>query len=269
MGGGEKVTSHGAIKGRARRALFKEMLTGIGQRILRVWGMGWQWLRIHTFQPAWLPAQWRHPVTGYLIAGALAFLAVIASWLLSQTFPDYMFVGSLSFLAVVFLAFTFGAGPSLFGTFVGITLLWYIVIPDYWSFGTKRPEALIGLAVHMIVGVSVAVLASRVEQARQQASDERTVARQLNARLQTTLDVLPVGVGIAEASGKLALMNRAFQAVWGVSHPSTSPGDAEPRLSGMAPGWLPHSRAGVGSGSRHAERRECPQRRDRDRHHYR
>ena len=84
----------------------------------------------------------------------------------------------------------------------------------------------------MIVGVSVAVLASRVEQARQQAADERTVARQLSARLQTTLDVLPVGVGIAEANGKLALMNRAFQSVWGVSHPSTSPGDASPACQG-------------------------------------
>jgi signal transduction histidine kinase/PAS domain-containing protein len=192
-----------------------------------MWRSGTYWLRAHTFQPAWLPTPWRHPVTGYLIACALAFLAVFVTWFVTQRFTNFMFMGSLSFLIVVFLAFTFGAGPSLLGTFVGVALLWYIVIPPLWSFDiTQEPEALIGLSVHMIVGVSVAILASRVEQARKQADDERTVARQMNARLQTTLDVLPVGVGIAEANGKLALMNQAFQELWGASDSSSLPDNA-------------------------------------------
>lgn len=216
---------------RMHKALTENML-----RVLRVWDKGWRWLRVHTFQPAWLPGRWRHPVTGYLIACALASLAVLLTWLVTQRFSNFMFMGSLSFLVVIFVAFTFGAGPSLLATFVGVALLWYLVIPPQLSFDiTQEPEALIGLSVHMIVGVSVAILASRVEQSRQQATDERTVARQMNARLQTTLDVLPVGVGIADASGRLALKNRAFQTLWGVSDLSTPPGDQ----SGACLGWRP------------------------------
>lgn len=50
-----------------------------------------------------------------------------------------------------------------------------------------------------------------------------SMAPSLSARLQTTLDVLPVGVGIAEASGALTLTNRAFQTLWGEPSPTSPP----------------------------------------------
>ena len=193
--------------------------------LLRVWRSGWLWLRVHSFLPTWLPARWRHPITGYVIAVALTFLSALLTWLLLQEFPKFAFVGSLPLLIVMFLAFTFGAGPSLFGTVIGSVFLYYFTLTPYMTWKLGQPESAIGVAVHLIVGVSVSILASRIEQARQQADEERAIARRSSTRLQTTLDVLPVGVAIAEASGKLELTNRAFQAVWGVSEPPMLPSD--------------------------------------------
>jgi signal transduction histidine kinase/PAS domain-containing protein len=211
----------------ALAARLRAIATDARRGFLRVWRAGWQWLGVHTFLPMWLPARWRHPITGYVVAVVLMFLAAIGTWVLLQDFPRFAFVGSLPLLIVMFLAFTFGAGPSLFGTVVGAVFLYYFTLTPYMTWQLGQPESVIGVAVHVIVGVSVSILASRVEQARQQADDERMVARRLSARLQATLDVLPVGVAIAGASGELELTNRAFQGVWGVLEPSMLPSDAD------------------------------------------
>lgn len=233
--GRSRKSSHMASSKPALATRMQAIESAMRRGLLRVGRAGWQWLGVHTFLPTWLPARWRHPITGYLIAGALMFLSAVATWSLLQEFPKFAFVGSLPQLIIMFLAFAFGAGPSLFGTVVGTVFLYYFTLTPYMTWELGQPESVIGVAVNLIVGVSVSILASRVEQARQQADDERAVARQLNARLQTTLDVLPVGVAIAEAGGQFALMNRAFQTVWGIS-PTSPPTEDE---SHAYQGWLP------------------------------
>jgi hypothetical protein len=39
-------------------------------------GRWWQWLLVHTFVPQWVPARWRHPAAGYLLAVLVQVVAV-------------------------------------------------------------------------------------------------------------------------------------------------------------------------------------------------
>src|SRR5258707_5524127 len=51
----------------------------------RAWTVTWQWLRANTIVPHSLPARWRHPATGYILALLLRVLAAILTHLLIRS----------------------------------------------------------------------------------------------------------------------------------------------------------------------------------------
>src|SRR5512146_2550082 len=143
----------------ALNARLRAMASSVQGSFLRMWRAGWQWLQVHTFLPTWLPARWRYPITGFVIATALMLLAAIGTWGLLQEFPNFAFVGSLPLLIVMFLAFTFGAGPSLFATIVGSAFLFFFPLMPYLTWDLSELVSVIGVAAHLIMVVSVSIFA--------------------------------------------------------------------------------------------------------------
>src|SRR5258708_28574287 len=95
----------------------------------RAWTEIWQWLRANAFVPQWLPARWRHPATGYILVLLLQVLAAIINRLLIGYFSSYSFPGVVELLLVAFVALSFGAGPSVFATLLGVGLDELVVLP--------------------------------------------------------------------------------------------------------------------------------------------
>jgi hypothetical protein len=92
-------------------------------RILRAWGAGRRWLTHNTFTLSWLPERWRHPLTGYLVAVLLPGVALAVVMLLAEVLVGFAFPALLATLVVALIALTWGVGPSLAATLVGVAIL--------------------------------------------------------------------------------------------------------------------------------------------------
>ena len=141
-------------------------------------------------------------------------------------FPDFAFVGALAFLGVVGMALSWGAGPSLCATVVGAFLLDYVVLPPQFSFWPSEPADTLGLALFLVIGLSISLLASRSERARQRAEEMNRLLVQAEARsssayqrLRTVLEVLPAAVVIANTDGQVLAVNQATTRLWGEEVP--------------------------------------------------
>src|ERR1051326_9050089 len=81
------------------------------------------WLQARTFAPSWLPAPWRSPLVGTLVAVLLAGGATGLTLVLVDTLPVFVLPGMLPLLVIVVVSLTWGAGPSLLATLVCTALL--------------------------------------------------------------------------------------------------------------------------------------------------
>jgi signal transduction histidine kinase/PAS domain-containing protein len=192
------------------------------QHIRNTWRGLWCWLKQNTFAPKWLPAPLHHPVVGYVVAALLELVAASLILLLLFLFPSFAFRGVFTDVVVVLIALGWGAGPGLFATAVGTFLLYYAVLPPHFSFSLANPSDAIGLALYLVVGVGISLLASQSEWARRQAeaSSQRLAEAEATSRfhyqrLRTVLDVLPSSVLIAGPQGQLLEMNQATRTLWG------------------------------------------------------
>src|SRR5258706_12926815 len=143
----------------------------------RAWTAIWQWMCANPLVPQWLPARWRHPATGYILVLLLQVLAAIITRLLIGQFSSYSFPGVVELLIVALIALSFGAGPSLFATLLGVTLEEIVVLPS--RIGGKQFSAgdIFEVALFMTVGISISLVASTTERSRQRAVQERTKAQ--------------------------------------------------------------------------------------------
>src|SRR5213082_596788 len=82
-----------------------------------------RWLQVNSFTPAWLPKSLRHPLLGYFVAILLQIIAVLITMSLVQVYPSFAVTGLLGVLAIALVALSWGAGPSLLATLVGVVLL--------------------------------------------------------------------------------------------------------------------------------------------------
>ncbi|HEY7356653.1 MAG TPA: PAS domain S-box protein, partial [Ktedonobacterales bacterium] len=181
-----------------------------------------RWFRANTFAPRWLPQPLRHPLIGYLVAAFLEFAAAALIVLVFQQFPQFAFRGILTDVVVVLIALWWGAGPSLFATFVGTFLLYYALLPPYGAWMLAEPADVLGLALYVLVGVCISLLAGRSERARRLAEEQSRLLAQAQARsaldyqrLRTVLDVLPSAVVIAGPQGQILETNPANKTLWG------------------------------------------------------
>ncbi len=204
----------------------------------------WTWLQTHTFAPLWLPARWRHPLVGYLLAILLELLAISLTFLLGHLLPVFAVQGTLVILGIVLVALTWGAGPSLLAVLVGTGLLKCVVLPTYLpSLATGSIDG-ICVAVALGTGGMISLVASQSAWAGRQAQDQSQKLVLAHAkstlesqRLRAVLEVLPSAVIIADAHGQLLEANMAIKALWGADAPLLH----DTSEYGVYKGWWPES----------------------------
>lgn len=137
----------------------------------------WRWLLAHTFVPRWVPARWRHPAVGYGLAVLLQIVVAASTRLLIGTFPTYSFPGLLEIAVVALIAVTWGAGPSLLATLVGVVLEEAVVVPFHAGDGPVVIGDLLEAALLLAAGISISLVTSMTQAARQRAEVERAEPR--------------------------------------------------------------------------------------------
>ena len=237
--------------------------------LANLWLAARAWFVGNTFAPAWLPRRWRHPLVGYLVAVLLPVIIGTISVPLILMYP-YLPHNLPLVLAVVVVALNWGMGPSLIATLVSALVLYYAVYSPQFTWVLANEEDLAALALFLIVALTISALASQkerarrdagclareaeqarqeaeglmreAEQARQEAEElaaslarEQARSEQERHRLQAVLDVLPVGVFIADPAGRLLEINPAARAIWGQDAPLA----AEIGQYGIYQGWWP------------------------------
>ncbi|HEU5200708.1 MAG TPA: ATP-binding protein [Ktedonobacterales bacterium] len=198
----------------------------LSQSIRGVWSRIAHWFQANSFAPRWLPEWLRHPLFGYLLAVIIELAAAVVLMLLISLFPSFAFRGILTDVGVLLIALGWGAGPGLCATLVGTFLLYYALLPPYFSWSLEDPADTFGLLMYLVVGCGISILASRSTRARWQAEEHSRLLAQARARsendyrrLRTVLDVLPSAVLIAGPQGELLEMNPASKTLWGEEVP--------------------------------------------------
>src|SRR5260370_40374968 len=94
------------------RAPFRDSLPDHFPRQLHAILSAWQalllWIQATTGIPHWLPARWRRPLTGYLLALLIEVVAVGLTFLLAALVPDYSLQGVLQLVGIGLVALTLG-----------------------------------------------------------------------------------------------------------------------------------------------------------------
>ncbi len=179
------------------------------------------WLQANTFAPRWLPAAWHRPLMGYLVAVFLQLLAISVTLLIFHALPIFALQGSLVILVIVLVALNWGAGPGMLATLVGTALLeGFVLFPNLPS-PLKEIEGFCAL-LFSLIGLSISLIASQSGRARRQAEEmarslkvEKARAEMERQRLRTLLDVLPAGVEMVDAQGRLVETNPALRSICG------------------------------------------------------
>jgi signal transduction histidine kinase len=136
-----------------------------------------RWLRANTFVPHWVPAHWRHPAAGYLLVAVLQATVAVVTYLLIGAFSSYSFPGLIELAIVALMALSWGAGPALFATLLGVAFEEAFVLPVHIGHLHLGAGELVEIALFLIAGVSVSVVASASERSRRQAVQERAAAQ--------------------------------------------------------------------------------------------
>jgi signal transduction histidine kinase len=161
------------------------------------------WIQENTFAPKWLPEQLRHPLFGYVAAALIEGAAVSLMLVLLFLAPDFDYYAIFTLLGVVLIALGWGTGPSLLATVMSILLLDFLVGTPRFSWGISNLADGIGLAVYLVVGVSISVLAGRSERARHLAMERAQLLTQAEAQSrfesQRTREMLAAMVAMEEA----------------------------------------------------------------------
>jgi PAS domain S-box-containing protein len=196
----------------------------------RLISQGWRslrcWFQNYAFSPLWLPERWQHPIAGY-VAGVLLVAAAIGLDLLIFMFaPNFDVPGLLVILAILLTALSWGAGPSLAATLAGAALMNYFDFTPRLVFIRHAITLLVDNVLFILVGLIISIVAMQIQSARRRAeaaaasfAAEHARSDLERQRLQAVLEVLPVGVAIADAQGQLLEANKAFRDIWGEGAP--------------------------------------------------
>ena len=163
--------------------------------LARLWRATLRWLGDNSFVIEWLPSPWRI-IAGYLLAVLLVVLATTATLLIYAMFPTFSFPSALEMMVIALVALSLGAGPSILATLTGLVTLETIVLPSTSHGGFDDPGDFFELALFLVVGITISIIASRVEHARQQAVGDSAdalarelVTRQTNERMDEFLSI--------------------------------------------------------------------------------
>lgn len=170
---------------------------------------GREWLRTHTFAPAWLPEPWQHPLVGYAGAALAAAVSTGLTYVLVAAVPGFAFPGAISLVAILAVAVSWGGGPALFAAVLASLLLNIYAISPKGTLSFDGAGSVAGFLVSLAAGVAIGLVASEAETRR----------RQLAAILETIADpVIVYGTG-----GNVILANPAARELLGAASPTGGP----------------------------------------------
>src|SRR5262245_10243244 len=136
-----------------------------------------RWVQQNTFAPGWFPAPLRRPVMGYVVATLLALAAAGATLYVEHLYTQFQFDASLMAIALLLVTFGCGAAPGLYATLLGVLLIWYVMVPPYFSWTLAYPSDALGVLLTAVLGLFLCALASLNEQQRRQSEAQaRTLA---------------------------------------------------------------------------------------------
>jgi K+-sensing histidine kinase KdpD len=114
---------------------------------------------------------------GYLAAGLLQMAATLATRLLMHVLDPFLFPALLALVLVALVALTWGAGPSLLATLVGVVLLDYCVLPPLVALTGTRPDQPVAGLLVIAAGVVISIAVSQTERARRDAQASSAMTR--------------------------------------------------------------------------------------------
>jgi len=187
---------------------------------------GWliRWFVHHTFTARFLAPPLRHPTAGYLVAVILQGGALALTVLLTTVFPMFRFPGALFLLGTLLIALGWGALPAIVATLIGTVLLAFFLFPPYFSLALVEVGDLLGIMLYTTVGLTISILASKVQRARQQAE-------LLAVRLDSILQAIPDPVLLYDTQGRPTQFNRASQMAYTAPFQNVTLAESLPQLN--------------------------------------
>jgi PAS domain S-box-containing protein len=155
----------------------------------------------------------RSTTARYLLALAAVGIAVALRYLLNPLLGDRL-PYSTFFLAVVVAAWIGGLGPALLATVVGSFASTLAFINDSEA-SPGSSEWFIRISVALIVGSAIAVLGGRMRREQLRAGEAAAHAVAQREELRTTLASIGDAVIVADAAGRVTLMNGVAESLTG------------------------------------------------------
>src|SRR5260370_33610884 len=213
-----------------KRTPFRVPLSDSILRRLHAFLDAWQalryWVRVTSGIPQWLPAGWRRPLTGYLLALLVAVVSCGMTLLLALHWPAFDLRGVLLLVGIVVVALTCGVGPRVLATGVSLLLCAGILLATALSGqqGSTGTDAWVYIVVMLVSEIGLSLLAGQSNWARRRAealAGALSVAKASSdverQRLRTLLEVLPVPITMVDTQGRFLENTPANQTLWGDS----------------------------------------------------
>src|SRR5579883_1258945 len=190
------------VRERENHATASRLLTSLqpqsahlpSRKLLSVWNTLWQWSVTNSLSPSWLPPRMQRSFVGYFLAVLLQIVAVFLMKLLVLGMPTFHFVAVTPFLVILFISIGWGAAPGVFATLIGLVLLIReILLPMSATPGLGAGND-IGIVLTLLLGLSISLLSGQTRKALLREQQLRVVAEDATRRLETVLEVLPIGV---------------------------------------------------------------------------
>ncbi len=172
-----------------------------------------RWITANTLIPSWMMGRRPQPAASYLASALIQVIAVIAAAALLQAFPTFRFPEALPILAVVLAALTWGAGPGILATFVGVALLDVVIWSPSFALSLARAEDVAGILLLLVIGLVISAVAGQTARLRQesQRSAQEAIARA--NELEAIFAAMTDGVYVNDARGNVLRTNPAGQAL--------------------------------------------------------
>jgi signal transduction histidine kinase len=137
------------------------------------WNVLLGWFQTNAQMPDWVPARWRQPLLGYLLAALLVLVALAVDAEIVHLTPAFDFVDLPITLTIFVVAFLWGTGPGLLATVLGTFLVYYLLVPPPFTLHVKDLVDIFQDGGILIAGLFITLVISQLH-AQRRASEART-----------------------------------------------------------------------------------------------
>lgn len=170
-----------------------------------------RWIAANTLTPPRMMGRWPQPAASYLASALIQVIAVIAAAAILQVFPTFRFPEALPILAVVLIALTWGAGPGILATLVGVALLDLFILSPSFDVSLAQAEDVAGILLLLVIGLVISAVAGQTARLRQESQSSAQEATARANELEAIFAAMTDGVYVNNARGDLLRTNPAGQ----------------------------------------------------------